>query len=119
MNNITNQYSEYRIRDVIDRLEGFRCSVGWGQLNEDLEVAIDCLENILESMKEDETKLEPAKPAHWIVTDHGFAGHFYECSVCKSGYWTGSESNHEYVSDHCLHCKVVMDPSEVEYREAT
>ena len=117
-NNFTHQYSEYRIRDVIDRLEGFRCSVGWGQLNEDLEVAIDCLEGILKSMKEDEP-YEPSKPPHWIVTDHGFAGRCYKCSVCEGQYWTSAESLHEHVSDHCIRCKVVMDPNAIEYREAT
>ena len=39
----TPQYSEYRLNDVIGRLEGFRNMVGWGQLNEDLEVAIECI----------------------------------------------------------------------------
>lgn len=39
----TPQYSEYRLNDVIGRLEGFRNMVGWGQLNEDLEIAIECI----------------------------------------------------------------------------
>lgn len=39
----TPQYSEFRLNDVIGRLEGFRNMVGWGQLNEDLEIAIECI----------------------------------------------------------------------------
>jgi hypothetical protein len=39
----TPQYSEYRLNDVIGRLEGFRSTVGWGQLNEDIEIAIECM----------------------------------------------------------------------------
>lgn len=39
----TPQYSEFRLYDVIGRLEGFRNMVGWGQLNEDLEIAIECI----------------------------------------------------------------------------
>jgi hypothetical protein len=37
------QHSEYRLNDVIGRLEDFRSMVGWGQLNEDLEIAIECI----------------------------------------------------------------------------
>lgn len=44
MKNIeTPQYSEFTLNDIIGRLEGFRNMVGWGQLNEDLEVAIECV----------------------------------------------------------------------------
>ena len=39
----TPQYCKYTITDAICRLEGLRSTVGWGQLNEDLEVAIECM----------------------------------------------------------------------------
>lgn len=40
----TPQYCKYTITDAICRLEGLRSTVGWGQLNEDLEVAINCMQ---------------------------------------------------------------------------
>lgn len=104
-----SQFSEYRLRGVIDRLENFRCSIGWGQLNADLEAAIDCMEYLVSQVKEDETEtsiiLGNSMKPHWIVTDHGFAGAYYECSVCGLGYW----NSENYIIDHCPHCKVQMD----------
>lgn len=112
------QYSEYRIYDVISRLESFRCSIGWGQLNEDLEVAIDCLEHIVKAMKEEESEPEPElnetdTPAHWIVDDHGFGGAYYRCSKCGEGFW----DLFKHDPDRCEHCHSIMDMDAIEYKE--
>ena len=106
-NNPMEQYSEWRIHDTIARLETFRCSIGWGELNDDLTVAIECMEYILEQMKEPEPETkagENTKP-HWITTDHGFAGLQVECSECGLKFWT-PQGHH---IDHCPHCKVIME----------
>lgn len=49
-------YCKYTITDAIVRLENLRCSVGWGQLNEDLEAAINCMQYVADiiAAKEDE-----------------------------------------------------------------
>ena len=114
MDNPLQQYSEYRIQDVISRLETFRCSIGWGELNDDLSVAIECLEYLKDSMKEEAaTVCESIKPPHWIVDDHGFAGQYYRCSVCGNGTWDLFKGN----PDKCEHCQSDMDMDEIEYKE--
>lgn len=50
----TPQYSEYRLRDVISRLEGFRNTIGWGELKDDLEVAIDCMQYAVDVIEAEE-----------------------------------------------------------------
>lgn len=50
----TPQYCRYTITDAICRLEGLRSTVGWGQLNEDLEVAINCMQYAADVMKAEE-----------------------------------------------------------------
>ena len=105
MDNPLQQYGEWSIQDTIGRLEGFRCLIGWGELNDDLQLAIECLKYLKESMK----------PPHWIVTDHGFAGQYYKCSVCGNGDWDLFKGN----PDKCEHCQSDMDMEEIEYKECT
>lgn len=110
MNKISlTNFNEYRLQGVLDRLENFRNSIGWGQLNDDLDTAIDCIELVMAQVKETENAaavvIGDTAKAHWIVTDHGFAGSFYKCSVCGNGYWNSDK----YLVDHCPYCKVTMD----------
>ena len=82
MNDPLQQYDEYHIQDIIDRLENLRCSVGCGQLNDDLRAAIDCLVYVREAIKlanEQAAAKEPRTP-HIIVVDYGFAGQYHKCS---------------------------------------
>ena len=67
------QYDRFRIYDAISRLELVRCSIGWGQLNEDLEVAVDCLQYIASTLEEmDNMTFEDLNAEiNKIVSDHG------------------------------------------------
>lgn len=109
-NNLLTQYSEYRLQDTISRLEGFRCSIGWGQLNDDLQVAIDCLEYMREAIKEADKVPEipdlTEKAPHWVIDDHGFAGKYYRCSKCGKGHW---QDVHESHKNYCYHCFTNME----------
>lgn len=110
INNPLEQYSEYRIRNIVSRLELFRNSIGWGQLSDDLEVAIDALECLIDSMKEPvPTTQESGKP-RWIVTDYGFAGRYSKCSECDEGHWDLVD-----YGDECPRCHAHLDPNETEY----
>jgi hypothetical protein len=109
-NNPLNQYSEYRIRDIVSRLECFRSSIGWGELSDDLEVAIDCLEYLIDCSKVPAPVTEyteQKEPPHWKVMEHGFAGRSFECSVCGKIHWDLTEDT----VGQCPDCHTVMDLS--------
>lgn len=114
-NNPMEQYSEYRLQDTINNLEYFRNSIGWGQLSDDLGVAIECLEYMRDLIKredtEEEKKFKKTAIPHWIIKDHGFAGKQLTCSWCEKGYWNSGEDPIE----HCPHCKTLIDLDLTEY----
>lgn len=117
-NEFLNRYSEWRIADIIGRLEGFRNTVGWGELNDDLGVAIECLEYVAESIKakdkEEAVALEEATDEpdpHWVVFDHGFAGLYCQCSKCDDGFWPTAV----VYKEECPHCHSSMDLDKTEY----
>ena len=115
-NNSMEQYSEYRIHDTIGRLEAFRNQIGWGELNDDLALAIECLEYLLDSQKQAEAQsfddVDKLTKPHWIVEDHGFAGTFFKCSKCGESYWGYAPS---FDDEACTNCHTAMDPEDNEY----
>lgn len=119
-NEFLDRYSEYRIDDVIGRLEGFRGTIGWGELNDDLNIAIECLEYVKEAIKiqDAETASELKQTAdetepHWVVFDHGFAGLYCQCSKCDDGFWPTAVMYKE----ECPHCNSTMNLDATEYVE--
>lgn len=113
MSNPLKQYSEHRLEDAANRLEGFRCAIGQGELNEDLQVAIDCLEYFRDAMKynQEAPAVDRTKKPHWIIVDHGFAGMYHKCSECGKGRWDVPKGD----VLNCPHCHVALDPNEIEY----
>ena len=114
MNNLLPQYDEYHIQNVIDRLENLRCSIGYGQLNDDLRDAIDCLKYVEKAIKLDReaSASKETKTPHLIIFDYGFAGQYYKCSECDRGGWDVPKGTvHE-----CPHCHVTLDPNAIEYK---
>ena len=67
------QYDRFRIYDAISRLELVRCSIGWGQLNDDLEVAIDCLQHVVSALEEHDNMSfdDLTAEINKIVSDNG------------------------------------------------
>lgn len=112
-------YGEYRFRDIIARLETFRSSIGWGELNDDLGVAIECMEYLLEEAKRHDAealeKTMVVSDPHWIIKDHGFAGYQLKCSACKKIFW--GDKLGIVGLDHCPHCKITMDLDKHEFVE--
>ena len=119
-NEFLNRYSEWRIADTIGRLEGFRNTIGWGELNDDLSLAIECLEYVMEAIKEQDKETEETveesidgdKP-HWVVFDHGFAGLYCQCSNCHDGFWPTAI----VYKEECPHCHSTMNIDETKYAE--
>lgn len=119
-NEFLNRYSEWRIADTIARLESFRSTIGWGELNDDINLAIECLEYAAEVIKEQDKETEEtvevatddAKP-HWVVFDHGFAGLYCQCSKCNDGFWPTAV----VYKAECPHCNAAMNLDETEYVE--
>lgn len=117
-NNPVENRSEYAIWDTISRLEAFRNTLGYGDLVDDLGVAIESLEYLLDQAKKAEAdaiaELERSIKPHWIVEDHGFAGTFYKCSKCGESYWGYAAT---FDDEICDNCHTVMDPAENEYKD--
>ena len=114
MNHCMPPYSEYRLQDAANRLEGVRCCVGFGQLNDDLQVAIECLHYVKDQLRlslEEPVVQDTNKKPHLVVIDYGFAGQFYACSKCEKGSWDAPKGN---ISE-CPYCHVLLDPDEIEY----
>lgn len=113
MTNPLPNHSEYKVEDALNRIDGFRRCIGWGQLNDDLQVAIDCMAYVRNSIRLAEKAREvtaPSKP-HWIITSHGFAGQCYKCSACGERFWDVScDELYE-----CKHCHAPMDADSTEY----
>ena len=114
MSNLLQNHDEYHIQDIIDRLENLRCSVGYGQLNDDLRDAIDCLKYAKEALKRErelKNKKESTVP-HLIVIDHGFAGQYHRCSRCGKGGWNAIKGDLR----ECPYCGIALDPNKIEYQ---
>lgn len=45
-------YSAWELEESIDRLENLRCGLGFGDLSDDLELAIECMECLIEAARE-------------------------------------------------------------------
>ena len=110
MTNPLPKHSEYKVEDALHRIDGFRRFIGWGQLNDDLQVAIDCLEYVLNAIRLEESTRVTSKP-HWIITDHGFAGVCHKCSVCETKFWD-LPCGDLY---ECKECHTPMDADATEY----
>jgi hypothetical protein len=109
-------HSEYQVRDMIDRLEALRCGLDYGEQKYALETAIECMEYLVDASKVPapiHENAEAKKPAHWIISGHGFAGELYTCSVCGETYW---DLPQKYMGS-CRVCKMVMDLSSTEFED--
>ena len=52
MSLVLDKYGNWTIEDAIADLEGFKSIIGYGSLSEHLEVAIDCMRYVLNSVEE-------------------------------------------------------------------
>lgn len=113
MNHTMPKHSEYRIEDAISRLEGFCRHIGPGQLTEDIQVAIECMEHLRDSIRLADAELitDMTRKHHLIIMDHGFAGMSYKCSACGVSAWGVPKGDIR----ECPHCHVELDPNETEY----
>lgn len=109
-------HSEYQIRDMIDRLEALRCGLDYGDQKYALETAIECMEYLMGVSKVPAPVAEdnvPKKPAHWIISSHGFAGELYTCSICNKTFWDLPQQQ----MGRCRECNMVMDLSSTEFED--